>query len=50
MNNDPVDAEFNFFDNISVKLTNGSLFFGRATDGVKANERLIKRAVNTRIL
>jgi hypothetical protein len=49
-NNDPVDAEFNFFDNISVKLTNGSLFFGRATDGVKANERLIKRALNTRIL
>ena len=48
-NTSAVDAEFNFFDNVSVKLTNGSLHFGRATDGVKANERLIKQAVNTRI-
>lgn len=49
-NDDAVDAEFNFFDNVSAKLTNGSLHFGHATDGVKANERLIKRALNTRIL
>jgi hypothetical protein len=48
-NNSAVSSEFNFYDNISVKLTNGSLHFGRATDGVKANERLIKQALNTRI-
>ena len=49
-NDDAVAAEFNFYDNVSVTLTNGSLHFGRATDGVKANERLIKQALNTRII
>jgi len=45
-----VAAEYTFFDNISAKLTNGLLHMGRATDGVKANERVIKRALNTHVL
>ncbi len=49
-NFDAVNADYNFYDNISVKLSNGSLYMGRATDGTKANERLMKRSLNTRIL
>jgi len=44
-----VDTEFNFFDNIVAQKTNGIAYVGRATDGTKANERLIRQAVNVNV-
>lgn len=48
INGSAVSGKFTFFDNVSVKLSNGSLHFGTATDGTAANERVIKKAINNR--